>query len=319
MKIIREHPSDAATTKISLFDINELSRFDGPGLRCVLFFQGCSTNCEWCHSPHSQPKISPLLYNKNLCVGCGRCVEACSNQVHSFLEGEHIVDRKNCTHCAKCIEACPNSVDGVSGSALNLPTVEVSVDALYGQIEPYLKLCKANNGGITLSGGEALLQLDGVAELLTKCKENGIHTAIETSGLLPLSVYRGVLDQVDLWLFGMRIITSKSGVKHKERIEASLKLLLESGAKVLPRIPMVPSYFDRSDVMSCITSLIERYSIEEVCLSEWNRDYDHYYSQSGQTATMKPPSDDEIAECKKIITNQIINLKCKLYENKNDR
>lgn len=128
--------------KIRVFDIAEMSVYDGPGIRTVIYFQGCNAQCEWCHSPQSQPTISPLLLNNGLCSNCNLCSDICKKQEHLITMNSHFIKRDNCNKCGDCITACPNSTEGVAGSALHLPSVETTVSTLFKQIEPYLKLTK---------------------------------------------------------------------------------------------------------------------------------------------------------------------------------
>lgn len=299
---------------LRIFDIAEFSIHDGPGIRTVIYFQGCNAQCDWCHSPHSQPRYAPLLLNSNICVQCKRCERACPQHAHSFQTGEHIINRRLCKQCGLCIKECPTSISGLKGSALHLPTVEVTVSSLMKQIEPYLKL-NTNRYGITLSGGEALLQLEAVKELLHYCKVNGYNTAIETSGLLPLETYRQVVPLVDTWLFGARIITGKNDVRHDKHIDKVLDILTASGANIIPRIPMVPSFFDQEAVQQGIADLLINHSIMTVCFNQWNKDFNAYYIQSGIPLTMKAPSEIEIKECETKIKNYFFHLKFEEYEN----
>lgn len=313
--IIERASSDESekSCRVRLFDIAEFSRYDGPGIRTVVYFQGCGAACDWCHSPHSQPYKAPLMYNDKLCVGCGRCVYACSRKVHTIMDDQHLLSRTNCTQCGKCIEECPRSIAGVAGSALHLATVETTVDTLFQQILPYLELNKSE-GGITLSGGEALLQSEASEALLRLCKEKGIHTAVETAGLLPMDTYRKVLPWVDMWLFGMRVVTGRER-KHAEKIDKVLAFLVDSGADVLPRIPMIPGYFDREEILDKVIELLEKYSLCTVWLNPWNNDYDIKYSQTGFPLLMDKPTENEIKTCRERILLRLKKLKFNVYGN----
>lgn len=299
---------------IYIYDIAELSIHDGPGMRTVVYFQGCNAQCDWCHSPQSQPYSSPLLFNSILCTKCRLCSGICKNKVHTFTKGIHLIKRSNCNKCGYCVTTCPNSIDGVGGSALHFPTTKTSVSTLFEQIKPYLKLTK-QGGGITLSGGEALLQTDAAKELLLLCKKAGFHTAVETSGLLPMKIYQSVAPIVDLWLFGMRVITGASHSRHDDSIRHTLKELVNSGAKILPRIPMVPSFFDRKDVLESIISILNENKIDIVCLSKWNINYNINYIKSGIDLKMQQPTHEDIIRCENIIIDSFNNAKFKMYEN----
>lgn len=306
--------AEPRSSEIRIFDVAEFSKYDGPGIRVVVFFQECPVRCDWCHSPHSQSYQSPLLYNENLCSGCRRCESACPHQAHSFPQGKHKINRNLCTQCGACIESCPASTKGVKGSALHLPTQTLFVNDLFEQIEPYLAFTK-EKGGITLSGGEALMQPEATAELLSLCKEKGVHTAVETSGLLPLERYRKILPLVDLWLFGMRVIVGKNEIRHDQQIEQVLKLLKSGNARILPRIPMIPGFFDREDVWNSIGKLLLQYDIKEIALNPWNRNYTHYYQESGLPLRMAPPTEEEIKSCENKINLFTNHYKLQIYEN----
>ncbi|MEG2070580.1 MAG: radical SAM protein, partial [Bacteroidales bacterium] len=247
--------------------------------------------------------------------GCRRCVSACSNQVHLFCEGKHLINRKKCVQCGVCIEQCPNSIAAVNGSALHLPTVTVTVSSLLKQIEPYLRLIE-KNGGITLSGGEALLQLDAIKELLQYCKQKRYHIALETSGLLSTEIYEQVTPLVDLWLFGMRVITGKKGGRHDDHIKRVLDMLVKQNAKILPRIPMVPGFFNRDDVLQSLAILLQTHALNTICLSPWNKNYSIYYDQSGIPMQMPTPTCEEIENCENKIITFFNNLNFVQYENK---
>lgn len=314
---IRRNKRDATcghSPEVRIFDVAEFSRFDGPGIRVVVFFQGCPAHCVWCHSPHSQPHRSPLLYNANLCTGCRRCESVCPEHVHSFPQGEHTLDRSRCTQCGACIENCPSSTEGVKASALHLPTLTIPVDDLFGQIDPYLGFTR-EKGGITLSGGEALLQADAAAALLSLCKKKGYHTAVETSGLLPLKTYGKVLPLVDLWLFGMRVITGNDGKRHDDHILRVLDFLSSGPGDTLPRIPMIPGFFDREEIWSSIAEMMSRYGLKEVALNPWNGDYAHYYHQSGLPLRLPSPSSEAVRECQEKIHHFINHYKLQIHEN----
>lgn len=299
--------------RIRVFDVAELSKHDGPGVRTVVYFQGCSAQCEWCHSPHSQTYKAPLMFISSLCLNCGRCAKVCQQKVHEFGEAGHILHRERCTSCGACIEECPTSTSGIKGSALHLPTTETTVSSLWTQIFPYLRLTR-KEGGITLSGGEALLQLEAAEELLQLCKQEGIHTAIETSGLLPLGIYKKVAPLVDLWLFGMRVITGNKHKRHDEEICMALNYLVNKGANILPQIPMIPGYFDRDDILQSITSILIKNKIKTVSILPWNRDFDLNYRYADISLKMDAPSTHEIEYCESKIISFFTHLNFNIYE-----
>lgn len=297
--IIEERISEL-TSALRVFDIAYNSIFDGPGTRVVVFFQSCNANCVWCHSPHSQKTTSPLLFVEDYCILCKRCESVCDNHVHIFEGLKHSLNRENCKQCGKCIQACPNSSIYKSASVLRLATSKTRVSNLFQHLLPHLKMIK-KIGGITISGGEALLQKEAVIELLKLCKLHGINTAIETSGLLPVRYYQDLDGLVDYWLFGMRFTTDYPKKKHCELIYNSFEAIKSYGSVILPRIPVVPGHTDTEWYLQKCTELLHRNKIKNVFVSPWNNEADHYYKLSGIAECFTMPSMEMTRESERII------------------
>ena len=291
-KITDNMPDQISPSLLSIFAISPMSAVDGPGTRVVVFFQGCSVNCAWCHSPHSRPVCSPLLFREKDCSMCTRCGTACTRNVHQFKNGKHIVQRENCLQCGKCIEACPNSSAYNEGGVLRLPTKRISPQSLMEQVLPHLSLCD----GITLSGGEALLQ-DETLLFLKLCGEKNIHVCVETSGLLENRRYEQACPYVDLWLFGTRVLTDNNSVFHTEKLMENARLLKKAAKNIIPVIPMVPNVMNRNSALEKIILVLNAVEAAEIQLNPWNRSYDLYYAFSGTVPAFPPPSDYEIDMC----------------------
>lgn len=289
-------------TTISFFNISHKSEYDGPGIRVVIFFQSCNADCIWCHSPHSKTAASPLLFLEKNCALCKRCMEVCREGVHSFSGNKHLIEREKCKLCGRCVMSCPNSSEYKPVSTLSLPTRRMTVEELFESILPHINMVKSI-GGITLSGGEALLQKKGAVELLKLCKINGINTAVETSGLLPLEYYEGLEELVDHWLYGMRFTTNYPQKDHTEEINASIKLINSYEGDILPRIPVIPGHTDNSWYLDKCFELFERYSLKKVFINPWNAHTDHYYHLSGTEEKMGEVSVEEANKSEKIIKN----------------
>ena len=270
--------------QLSYFHINWLSETDGPGKRMVLFLQGCPLDCAWCHSPHSQPAEGPLLFFDSLCIHCHRCGEACVRGVHSFVGQQHIIQRERCIKCGNCIEACPQSSFYKQGNALTLPTKKWDVDSLFELIRPQLELLR-DEGGITFSGGEPLLQVEPLTLLAKLCKEAGFHTALETSGIVPLKSIAMILPYIDTWLFGMRLITGTKTIAPGYLEEQTRKALhLLSGGKkstVIVRIPAIAGYTNTSDYLDRAGEIARDCSVTEIEVLPHNRESSHYYHAMG--------------------------------------
>lgn len=221
-----------------IFDIKHFGVHDGPGIRTTVFLKGCPLKCLWCHNPESISPKFQLSYLDYKCVGCGRCAAVCEQGVHIVNQNGHTVIRKNCIYCGKCEKACSAGALTVYGREI---TVEDAFDEVMEDADFY-----AVNGGMTLSGGEALMQPDFCLELLKKAKENGIHTAIDTCGFVKKDVLDKVIPYTDLFLYDIKAFDENvhikcTGVSNKIILE-NIRYLNEIGKEIEVRIPFVPEY-----------------------------------------------------------------------------
>lgn len=290
---------------IRYFNIAYDSLYDGPGHRVVIFFQGCIAHCKWCHSPHSQSTRAPILYKKDKCISCRACQENCKRGVHYFINGEHILDRDKCIRCGKCIDYCPVSYKNREIGVLFLPTRESNIDIFLEHLKPHLDLVK-NSGGITLSGGEALLQKDAAINILKYCKENSIDTAVETSGLLDREYYKSVSSLVDSWLFGMRITTGNSPLEHYNKIDENLEVISSSSKEILVRIPVVPKHTDDERYLNALCELMKKYGLRDISISPFNMETNHYYELSGIKANMVWPNESKVQSSERFMKSFLI-------------
>ncbi|SFR90474.1 glycyl-radical enzyme activating protein [Anaeromicropila populeti] len=263
------------------FEIGWLSTSDGPGSRVVIFLQGCSQRCPWCHSPHSWAESSPLLFNSSRCQNCGMCVDACNQKVHSIQNGSHFLNRDRCINCGMCVAACPNSQNDYLGSALCLPTRTKTAYALFQYVLPQLDIIK-QSGGITLSGGEALLQAEEVAEFLKLCKEKNISTCIESSFSLPASRYELVMPYVDYWLAGLRDISlGKNSDEEDKNIINKINLVSKYAKKIIARYPVIDGFTTTAKHKERYLNVMKACHIEEIEFMKCNENMMHYYTLSG--------------------------------------
>lgn len=210
------------TKKASIVDIKRFAVHDGPGTRTTIFFKGCSLKCSWCHNPETIDIKKELSFNDVKCLNCRKCLEKCRYDVFSFADEKNHVNRVLCTFCGECIKSCP-------GEALKIFGDYYSVDRLYEMIIEDKDFYDISNGGVTLSGGEPLLQSKFAAKLLEKCKTSGIHTAVDTCGNVKFENFLDVIDYTDLFLYDIKHIDSAI---HKKYTGSSNKLILENIIKL---------------------------------------------------------------------------------------
>ena len=218
-----------------IFNIQRFSTSDGPGIRTTVFFKGCPLSCAWCHNPESHEIKNEIFYDAKKCIGCAFCAKACKNSCHIFENG-HIFFRENCEKCGECAGLCPTKAIEVCGK-------DTSVDEVMKTVLRDVPFYEQSGGGITLSGGEPLMQYDFAQKLLEKAKEKGIHTAIETSGYCKRSLEK-IARFVDLWLFDVKLLNDDEHKKYtgvsNEQIIENLKYLDGIGAKIILRCPIIP-------------------------------------------------------------------------------
>ncbi|MDR2662309.1 MAG: glycyl-radical enzyme activating protein [Treponema sp.] len=222
-----------------LFNIQKFSLHDGPGIRTVVFFKGCPLGCRWCSNPESQEAKILILWDQAACVRCGNCAGACPVRAIALEDGTVTVNRAACTGCGNCAGAC--GAGALWPDARRYSLAEVLERCL--QDRPFYE---ESSGGVTLSGGEALVQPDFAAALLRSLKAEGIHTALETSGHGPPDIFRTVTEAADLLLFDIK---HYDGQRHAEgtgisrdRILDNLRRALAAGKNLLPRIPVIPGF-----------------------------------------------------------------------------
>lgn len=264
------------TRTIRYFDIAWRSRYDGPGQRVVVFLQGCSLRCPWCHSPHSRESESPLLFFAARCCRCGRCEAICPQSVHRIGAASHELRRERCRRCGKCVEACLlSSRDRLSG-ALALPTRELTIGELWELLYPQLDVLRAI-GGMTVSGGEPLLQSQSLRELFHLCHASDIHTAVETCGAVPLRCIEDVIGLVDCWLFGLRPTPD-----FVPQVEDNLAALTARGSRVIVRTPIIAGITDLPISLDKIAKTMQTRRLREIELLPCHEGVSHYYDASGK-------------------------------------
>lgn len=219
-----------------IFNIQRFSTSDGPGIRTVVFLKGCPLDCAWCHNPESKSTKTEIFYNSDMCVGCGFCANVCENNCHTLVDVLHYFDREKCNGCKKCIKACCTN-------ALQLCGEEKTAEEIMEVVLKDKPFYEESGGGITLSGGEPLMQYDFTLSLLKLAKEKGLHTAIETSGFSTRDLTQ--LNQyTDLWLYDIKIFSKDEHQKYtgvtNEKILENLYALDRLGAQIILRCPIIP-------------------------------------------------------------------------------
>jgi len=213
-----------------IVNIQKYSVHDGPGIRDLVFMKGCPLKCIWCSNPETQSPSFQLAYNSKRCIGvesCGYCVKECAQEVFTINGKNNIeMDRSKCINCLKCVNIC-------CSKALHVFGTDMTVDEVFKKTQNQTDTWRSN-GGVTISGGEPLLQADFVTALLKKYKTVGVHTAIETTGYAPWERLEQVARWCNLIFYDIKILNKQ---KHNNYTGVDNSVILQNIKKLTEKFP----------------------------------------------------------------------------------
>lgn len=242
--------------KGKIFQIERFAVYDGDGIRTVVFFKGCPLRCLWCHNPEGLVSSTQVMYQREKCVSCGKCVDVCKHGAHR-LGGQqgavHEYQKEKCVACGECIPYCFSHALVQTGEETDAQTVAQKVLAdvpFYGK-----------TGGVTLSGGEPTMQADFAAEILSLCKKSGVTTCVETCGYCQEEEMQKIAEYVDCFLFDIKETDEElhkrfTGVG-REKILKNLRLLGRLQKRIVLRMPIIPDLNMREDHFKNVARLAE--------------------------------------------------------------
>lgn len=222
-----------------VFQYKRYAIHDGPGIRTTVFMKGCPLSCSWCHNPEGISPRPQLLFNGNRCSGCGSCIKACATGALGPEPGN--VSPSLCDLCGECAAACP-------GGAMELAGEEVTSDEVMDMLSRDLPFYANSGGGVTFSGGEPLLQVGFLEELLARCSEAGIHTVVDTSCHSTPEALLRVAELADLIMCDIKLV-EEDAMRHytgvsPETILENIRLLSVEGMDFMVRMPVIPGITD---------------------------------------------------------------------------
>lgn len=266
-----------------IFNIQRYSLHDGGGIRTIVFFKGCPFTCPWCCNPESLSMKPQLFHKEILCMNCSKKVNGL---------------------CDTKVEDCPTGAKEIIGNMQ-------SVEQVYDIVKRDYAFYESSGGGITLSGGEFLLQSEFAVALLKKCKANNIHTAVETTMALPVEYLEQLINYIDLFLIDFKIMdTAQSKKILNLDVDVMLKnvqYILDHGGKIIPRIPLILNYTATKENLSLIIDILKEMHLKEVHLLPFHQLGEGKYKSIQKQYTchdLKPFSDEEIAQIETMFINE---------------
>jgi len=238
------------------------------------------------------------MYRQKKCIKCSECIKNCPNQALSLDTRKLSVNRKVCSLCGECAKKCPSE-------ALSIVGRETSVEEVIREVDRDSAFYEESEGGITLSGGEPLLQIEFTNAILDECKKRNIHTAVDTCGYASRKAIERIQNKVDLFLYDLKIMND---VKHRKytgksnrQILENFKTLVKNGNDLLVRFPVIPRINDDKDNVKKIANFILSHGMEHICLLPYHRAGIEKYRSLGRgysLNSLKAPSEQKLNSIK---------------------
>lgn len=252
--------------KLNVMEIERFAVQDGPGIRTTMFLKGCAMHCPWCANPESQPAAPVLLHDAGKCLRCGGCAACCPVGAVRWQPAQlPVFDRARCTACGVCCARCP-------GGALELCGRQMSAQEIAKIVLRDRDYYRDSGGGVTFSGGEALLQAPALAPLLALLRAQGVALAVETCGQFLPQALKTVqaAGGFDLFLFDVKHADPKTLARvtggDAGQIIANLDAAVQSGARVIARVPVIPGFNHDRGAMAQIFRLCAAHGVREADL-----------------------------------------------------
>ena len=299
--------------------IERYAIYDGPGIRTLIFMKGCPMRCIWCSSPQTQNSYPEVVYCSERCIGCYDCINLCpENAISISSSGKVNIDRVLCTNCGDCTQICPTE-------ALKLVGEFMSIEQVMIEILKDKAFYERSGGGVTISGGEPLMQAEFVNDLLCECHRYSIHTAIETAGFAEWKAFETIRNCIDLLFFDIKIVDTK---KHKELTGVSNKKILENIRRVdeewnLPvilRFPLVPGINDSENDLNKLSEFVSSLKrIDTLEILPYHRLGEYEYATLGREYKLKDveiPDDSYLKKIRNFLGEHIPKVKVSRLEQK---
>ncbi len=283
-----------------IINIQKCSIHNGPGIRTTVFFKGCPMSCLWCHNPESQNFKTEVMHDNNKCSLCKTCIEVCENKCIQYDKGSIKTFVENCSYCETCMDFCINGSRELVGK-------DISPKDLVKELLKDKEFFKNSNGGVTLSGGEALSQDKFAIEVARLLSDYGISVALDTCGFINTASLVEISKYIDIFLFDIKVIDPNNHKKFtgvdNQLIFHNLNTLNELGARIFIRIPLIDGINTSPTEIEGMINLIDGMNIEKISLLPYHEIGQYKYNKlklKYKENLMKTPSNEKIEEIKKL-------------------
>jgi pyruvate formate lyase activating enzyme len=240
-----------------IFNIQRFSIHDGPGIRTTVFLKGCTLRCAWCHNPESIAIVPELAFFPNKCIRCGHCFQVCPTGALRLEGDQRRHDKALCQVCGKCADAC-------YAEAIVMEGRDATAEEVVAEVLKDKPFYDNSGGGVTLSGGEPLLQAEFAAEVLARCKAAGVHTALDTAASVPWAAFESTLPHTDLVLLDLKLMDparhrAATGAAN-DLILANARRLAEGATPLIVRVPIIPGHTDDMANLAAIADFVRGFA-----------------------------------------------------------
>jgi pyruvate formate lyase activating enzyme len=292
--------------KANIWKIDRFATHDGPGIRTTVYFKGCGLRCLWCSNPESQHKEAEIGLARSQCTKCGLCFKACPRGAISPEDGFPVLDAAKCDFCGQCASICP-------AGAIHIYRGAYTLARLMDIIERDRHIYRRSGGGITCTGGEPFLQAEFLRQLLARCHEVGIHTAVETCGGVDESEFKASLSDIDWLFFDLKHVdkeqhkklTGMNNILIQNNLRTASIILGEKGKVLVIRQVVVPGLNDEGNIRALAELARGLPHVDYIELLPYHNFGMNKYQILGrryQLEDLAPPSEDKLKEYQDIIT-----------------
>ena len=289
----------------NVFNIQRYNMHDGSGIRTIVFLKGCALRCKWCANPEGISGRTQMRFFADRCIHCGACAARCKNGAIVLRNGEPVLNREVCVCCGACTDACFAGAREIVGHSM-------SAEAVMQEVRRDFQFFRRSGGGLTLSGGEALLQRDFVRTVLEMAREEGINTAIETCGYVPWTSFESVLPYVNLFLFDLKHMDAEKHLRltgqRNDLILSNARRLAAQGAQIIFRVPVIPGLNDSEANIRATARFAAELGVGRVELLPYHQYGVNKYAQLGlvyELPQLREPESEHMCFLRSIVEEEL--------------